>query len=171
MLFRFQWPVIQSFRSIIKTKKRRTMKTGKILLARPNSFIVKHMKRLIEESGNIPVPITKTTELEGVNESELNAIVISTSVSSVVEEGYFEVFQIVKEKFPHVPVFLASLTEVNSVKRAFSQNAKTKGLTLQSVNEADNSPSKESVVVIRKGDLIDQDLFQKTLNVMSKKVA
>ncbi len=147
------------------------MKTGKILLARPNSFIVKHMRRLIEESGNTPLPITKTAELDGISASELRAIVISTSVSSVVEEGYFEVFEIVKERFPDIPVFLASLTEVDSVKRAFSQNARTKGLTLQSIGEADNSPSKESVVVIRKSDLIDQDLFRKALSVMSKKVA
>ena len=143
---------------------------GKVLLARPNSFIVKHMKRLVEESGNTPLPISSIREVGGVQESELKAIVISTSVSSVVEESCFDVFEFVKKKFPSTPIFLASLTEVDSVRRAFSQNDQTSSLVLQSVIEADGSFRKESVVVIRKADLIDSELFQKTLSVINKKV-
>jgi len=147
------------------------MNKGKVLLARPNSFIIKHMKRLVEESGHLPIPVSKIEEIESVNSSELKAVVISTSVSSVVEETYFEVFNIIQDKFPQKPVFLASLTEVAAVKRAFIQNGQTKHLVLQSIDEAQKDPIENAILVIRKADLIDESQFSTTLQVLNRKIA
>ena len=147
------------------------MSTGKILLARPNSFIVKHMKRLMEDSGNIPLPLKNIKELKSISNVDLKAIVISTSVSSVVAESYFDVLELVKDHYGDKPIFLATLTEVESVRRAFNQRAETSNIKLQSIEEACEEIDPHAIIVIKKSDLTDESLYQKTLTVMKKRLA
>lgn len=129
------------------------------------------MKRLVEDSGNIPLPLKSVQELQNISESDLKAIVISTSVSSVVSESYFDVLELVKNQFTDKPIFLATLTEVESVRRAFAQRSETSKLRLQSIDEACEEIDPQAIVVIKKSDLTDEPLYQKTLTVMKNRIA
>lgn len=129
------------------------------------------MKRLVEDSGNIPLPLRSVNELQHISVVNLKAIVISTSVSSVVAESYFDVLKLAKEYFRDIPIFLATLTEVESVRRAFAQRTETSNIRLQSIEEASEDIDLNAIVVIKKSDLTDESLYQKTLTVMKNRVA
>jgi hypothetical protein len=77
----------------------------------------------------------------------------------------------VEVKFPGKPIFLASLTEVDAVKRAFKQREETLHLPIQSLEEAMKHAENGALVVIRKSDLTDPLQYRKTLEVFRKKVA
>ena len=82
---------------------------NKVLLARPNPFIVDEMKGFLENCGYEPVPIKDLNELGGFPEDEVAGAVVSTTVISSVHESAEGVVEALRQRFPSIPVTFASM--------------------------------------------------------------
>lgn len=58
----------------------------KILLARPNMFLVNEMKDFLTVCGYEPTPIENLSDLDQHNSLEIGGMVISTAIASTVKE-------------------------------------------------------------------------------------
>lgn len=140
------------------------MRPDKIILARPNSLIVNEIKRLISELSGKAVPLGDLKDIGKIDYQEVAGIVISTAVNSVVSDPYIEVLKQVVVGLPGKPVFLTTLMEADILKRSLSVELRRSTLSFNflSIEEAIAakvlSPAKD-VVIIRKKDLTDPDLF------------
>lgn len=149
------------------------MNTKKILLARPNTFIVNEMTKFINELDYIPVPIKNSSELNNYSSDEIGGIVISTAISSTVNEGYDEMLKLVNEKYASVPVVLVSLIALDKFEKAIQLKLNKVGLSyrLHSVSNAMLSTrleSKSDIVVIENDDLVNQSKYPTSRKVAQK---
>jgi predicted RND superfamily exporter protein len=134
-------------------------------LARPNQIIVNYMRSLVLKTGCDPHPIQDLEEIYKIEESLIGAIVISTSVSSVVKQDYLEVLKEVLDKFPNKPVVLATLSSAESLEKVVSRSLLDWGVH-RKLSDTDSSQSlsaKLHIQVISKKDLTDESTFDKAL--------
>lgn len=145
------------------------MSLKKVLLARPNVFIVKEMKNFITEAKYEPIPIANVSELDNYNPSEIGGIVISTAITSTVNEDYQDLVKIVKDKFPNTTVLLATLIDYDKissiVKSRFKNiNLDYNVLTIKEASEKKRIDNRREIVAIQKSDLTDN--YQLSLNTV-----
>jgi hypothetical protein len=145
------------------------MSLKKVLLARPNVFIVKEMKNFITEANYEPIPIANVSELDNYNPSEIGGIVISTAITSTVNEDYQDLVKIVKDKFPNTTVLLATLIDYDKissiVKSRFKNiNLDYNVLTIKEASEKKRIDNRREIVAIQKSDLTDN--YQLSLNTV-----
>lgn len=144
-----------------------------ILLARPNDFIITHMRGMIERLGSTPVSVKDLSEVDQFSGTEFDAVVISTSVGSIVKQSFQEVLSHIVVKFPDVPIFLATLTEVDIVKKWATKILRGIDVsrTFISVDEPHHSTIGNEILIIRKENLIGESQLSKTISVVTKKLA
>jgi hypothetical protein len=75
------------------------------------------MKHLVNDLGCDPMPITSFQDIQKLPKDSIAAFVISTSVTSVVQESYMGVLHEVLTNYPDKPVFLAALGTIDHLKR------------------------------------------------------
>ena len=61
------------------------------LLARPSALIVEKMKKLVAATGASPIPLNQLNAINDYRSDDIEAIVVSTALSSPVKEGYTSV--------------------------------------------------------------------------------
>ena len=138
----------------------------KIILARPNQFIVKHMKHLVSDIGCDPMPLTSFQDINRVPNEIIAAFVISTSVTSVVQEGYIEVLHQVLTRYPDKPVFLAALGTIDHLKRVVDRKLDewNQNRALGGIDEVGGKPT--ILLVIQKKDLVNAESYHKIVNYL-----
>jgi hypothetical protein len=137
----------------------------KIVLARPNQIIVNYMRSLVLKTGCDPHPIQDLEEIYKIEESLIGAIVISTSVSSVVKQDYLEVLKEVLDKFPNKPVVLATLSSTTSLEKIVSRKLKEWGIVRGIIGTDSNITLRnhQQIQVITKKDLSEKSTAEKAL--------
>ncbi len=149
------------------------MNKKRILLARPNSFIVKSMKKLIEDAGYIPTPLESLDQIAGYSASEIGGFVISTGVSSVVKASYSETIINAIATHPDRPILLASLIDPELVKstvfRKFKdQSLERKMLSISEGSELNRLSAQDHILILEKKDIVDEEKFPNTLATVRK---
>lgn len=132
-----------------------------MLLARPSALIVNDMKRLVTKAGLEPQPLTSTDQFVKFDENDVGGIVISTALSSKVNEKYWEVIEKTRIHFPGKPIFLASFSTVEGTKLTAGNRLKEHGieLELKSIEDAQKDPLNQDQILI---------LTQKEISDMAK---
>jgi hypothetical protein len=149
------------------------MSTKRILLARPNSFIVDEMKRLIADSGYTPTPINDLEELMQYDTAEIGGAVISTAFSSTVKEDYHEVVKAVIEKFTGIPVMLATLIDVEAIRKAIDLKFEAIGLdfemhSMEMAGAKGMLTPRKDMIIIQKNDIADEAVYARTLKTVKQ---
>ena len=129
-----------------------------MLLARPSALIVNDMKRLVSKTGLEPQPLTSTDQFHDYDESDVGGIVISTALSSKVNEKYWEVIEKAVSYFPGKPIFLASFSTVESTKLTAGNRLKEHGISLEliSIEEAQaNSLNSNQILILTQKEISD----------------
>ncbi len=126
-----------------------------VLLARPSSLIVKDMKQLISSSGCEPQPLRSLSEFKNYSSHEVAGIVISTALSSVVSDKYWDVIKKSILSFPDKPIFLASYSSVRNTKITAGQRIKEHNismelLSLEETKTRDFSQKKHILILTQK---------------------
>lgn len=147
------------------------MAAKKILLARPNSFIVTEMKKFISACNYTATPIADVSEFNNYNPSEIGGIVISTALNSSIKEEYAEVVKLASERFNGIPILLASLIDFDRVNASVNYNLGKSDLQydLLSISTAAEKTfvnSKSDLIVIEKDDLVNADKYDTTLKTI-----
>jgi len=88
---------------------------NKVVLARPNPFIVDEMKGFLVNCGYEPVPIKDLKDLLNIDAAEVAGAVVSNTVVSSVGEKTEEVIAALRQKFPEVPVAIASMVAEDAI--------------------------------------------------------
>src|SRR5574341_1148497 len=81
----------------------------KVLLARPNDFLVIAMRSAVERAGFEPVALRSLEDCTAVGAGEVAGAVISTAVTSSVSESVGRVFTAIRSKYPRLPVAVATM--------------------------------------------------------------
>ena len=149
------------------------MSKKRILLARPNSFIVKSMKQLIEDAGYVPTPLDSLDQISDYNSGEIGGFVISTGVSSVVKASYSEAIVKAMSTHPDRPIMLASLIDPelvkNTVLRKFKDQAlERKMLSISEGSEVGRLEAQKHILILEKKDIVDENKFPGTLATVRK---
>ncbi|MFY0689550.1 MAG: hypothetical protein JXQ90_20435 [Cyclobacteriaceae bacterium] len=149
------------------------MKTKKILLARPNKFIVDEMKGLLKDSNFLPVPISNLDEIHKFSKEEVGGVVVSTAVISSIKEDYEDVILDVTSAFPGIPVMLATLVEVELMKKSINIRLQKVGLDyhIRSITEVETKSSidpRHDLVIVHKDDIGNKEKYAHTLQVVKK---
>ncbi len=145
----------------------------KVLLARPNSFIVKEMKRLVSDCGYLATPLGDLDELSEHDASEVGGVVISTALVSSVTADYGEVARVTLEKFPGVPVMLATLASYESIRPALELKFEQIGIdhelrSMSSAGASEQFSAAEEMLVIQKSDISDEHLYSSTRQTVNR---
>ena len=149
------------------------MTPKRIILARPNSFIINDMKHLLSDGYYIPTPIDHLSKLNQYSVSEISGVVISTAINSTIEEGYDMTVKEVINKYKTVPILLASLISLDKIRKTIKLKFDKIGLDfdLLSIEDAMKKssidPSKE-IIVIEKQDIAYEYAFPKTLSIIKR---
>ncbi len=142
--------------------------SNKVILARPNPFIVDKMKGFLETCGYTPAPIKDIHEIEDIDPAEVVGAVVSTTVVSSVGESAVDVIAALRERFRGVPVLFASMVAEEAIeetlKRKLSKVSDSpkvlsvkKGFMDQSLGGAD------TFLVVSEEDFKDQSFAAKVL--------
>ena len=143
--------------------------SNKVILARPNPFIVEKMRGLLEMCGYTPAPIKDIHELEDMDPAEVVGAVVSTTVVSSVGESAVDVIAALRERFKGVPVLFASMVAEEAIEETLKRKllkkvsdapnvlSVKKGYMDQSLGSAD------TFLVVSEGDLEDQSFVAKVL--------
>lgn len=143
----------------------------KIILARPNQFIVEHMKHLVNDLGCDPMPITSFQDIQKLPKESIAAFVISTSVTSVVRKGYLDVLQEILTNYPDKPIFLATLGTIDQLKRVVDRKLEAWNINREMVGIDSISGSNHNVLLaIQKKDLVNEVSYQKVVNYVSNQI-
>lgn len=86
------------------------------LLARPSALIVEKMKKLVESVGATPIPLKNLFAVNTYKPEDVEAIVVSTALSSPVEETFTQVIQHCWKSLGKKPTFLASYADLRRTK-------------------------------------------------------
>jgi len=129
-----------------------------MLLARPSALILNDMKRLVKNVGLEPQPLTSTDQFHEYDDSDVGGIVISTALSSKVNEKYWEVIKKALAYFPGKPIFLASFSTVESTKLTAGNRLKEHDidLELKSIEDVRQSTLAEGeIMILTKKEIAD----------------
>jgi len=129
-----------------------------MLLARPSALIVNDMKRLVTKAGLEPQPLTSTDQFVEFEENDVGGIVISTALSSKVNEKYWEVIEKTRNHFPGKPIFLASFSTVESTKLTAGNRLREHGIDLElnSIEEAQrNTLTRKQILILTQKEISD----------------
>ena len=139
---------------------------NKILLARPNAIIIKHMQALITDAKCTSIKLNNLDELAQIDQSTVKAIVISTAVVSTINETYLEAMKRVCAEFRETPpLILATLTDTSNIIKVVKQSF---GETLHLNTLDDHEMSKKNMaIVIHKSDLMDKTRRARILDLLS----
>lgn len=137
------------------------MSIKNVILARPNLFIVKEMKKLISDCGYTAGQVSSIQDMKNFHASSVGGIVISTGLSSTVQENYMETLVEAKKNFPEAPILLASMIKFELSKTSIEIELKKSGshYKLLSMKEAAKRTSinhKEEIVLLEKSELTNQ---------------
>lgn len=88
----------------------------KVLLARPNDFIVDDMRAWISALGVEPVRLSTLAELALQPHEGLAGVIISAAVTSSVPASPGAVFEAVRKQFRSTPVMIAGMTSLGSAR-------------------------------------------------------
>ena len=88
----------------------------KVLLARPSSLIVANMQKLMTTLGLEPTRLQEASELQQHERADVACIVVSTALTSTVNESYCEMVMKVRKAFPSKPIFIASFADISRSK-------------------------------------------------------
>lgn len=135
----------------------------KVLLARPNSAIVKDMRAALERNGFTPFSVETLEKIKTINRAGLKGVIISTSVVSTIKEPFYETFVVIRNRFPDIPVLFTTQAEsdrmaplVQSALKTVAPETIVHNFSPDLLNPS-MLGSKESVVLISKNDLINPD--------------
>lgn len=88
----------------------------KVLLARPNDFLVNDMSVWLRSLGVEPVRLSKLSELAAHPVAEVAGLVLSSAVTSTIPESLGAAMAAVRKVFPHKPVLIAGLARLESAR-------------------------------------------------------
>lgn len=144
----------------------------KVLLARPNIMIIDHVKKLIAAAESEPMMISEFEDIFELPKSEVGLIVISTTVSSFIKKEYTEVLEACMKTFPNARIFLATLSNIDSIKKIISKVlVDLDSSRLQSLDEEIANPKDNSIVLFHKSDLTDEQRFGQVLSIFQRKLS
>ena len=145
----------------------------KILLARPNGFMVNHMLTFIESVGCKPICLDDISDINNHDSDQLAAIVISTSVTSTVSQSFKEVLCYVAHNLPTVPIFLATLADIEVVKKCGSLVLNDSDILreFKSIDELSLNPrNKNEILIIKKENIVNEIQLKIAIDVVRKKL-
>ncbi len=142
--------------------------TNKVILARPNPFIVDQMKDFLQMCGYSPSPIKDLHDIENMPSEGVVGAVVSTTVVSSVGESAEDVIAALRKHFGNIPVIFASMvpeeTIEETLKRKLSKVSDNphvisvkKGFLDHSLGEAD------TFLVVSQADFEDQQFAAKVV--------
>lgn len=143
---------------------------NKVILARPHSFIVNDMSKLMNDLDFVTQKLSTPMEFDSLNESEISGVVVSTAVSSDVKVDYEEIVRIAKNVFPKVPIMFATIIPIAQAKSGATLRFKKAviDLEIKSLDEAlENklNPSNE-ILLIGKEDITDEKRYELTKEIV-----
>ena len=142
-----------------------------VLLARPSSLIVKDMRHLISSTGLEPRPMRSLQEFDNYDETDVAGIVISTALSSVVKDKYWDVIKKSMEHFPTKPIFLASYSSVRNTKITAGQRMKESKIPMQLLSldeaKAELFDQEKHVLILTQKEISDQKKFSSIKSIVS----
>ena len=149
------------------------MNSKNVILARPNTFILKSMKQLLKDCNCIPTPINRLSMLNEFNSNQVSGVVVSTAVISSVGEDLEVVIKAVAERYTGVPILMASMIGLDKIKDVIDLKLKKMDLdfTLISAKDAYESGPvnpKNQIIVLEKKDISDEEKYPITLNKIRK---
>ncbi|MDW3195080.1 MAG: hypothetical protein R8G66_22090 [Cytophagales bacterium] len=142
------------------------------LLARPSALIVEKMKKLVESTGATPVPLNQLHDASNYRSDEIEAIVVSTALSSPVQESYTSVIDYCWKTIGKKPTFLATYADLRRTKLIANSKFKSYGLdvTLLGLEEAmrmDEELDKDPVFIITHDEIADPTSFPAALTALN----
>ncbi|MDP2270112.1 MAG: hypothetical protein Q8N23_09895 [Archangium sp.] len=88
----------------------------KVLLARPNDFLVYDMSAWLRSLGLEPVRLSKLSELTAHPVTEIAGLVLSSAVTSAIPESLGAAMGAVRKVFPRKPVLISGLARLESAR-------------------------------------------------------
>lgn len=146
------------------------MKT-KVLLARPSSFIVTDMKRLMTDMGFQPNPITKLADVQNLPLQEFAGAVVSIQINSTIPEDYKQVIVEIKRVHPTMPILLASLVEFQDIAKGVKAKFEGTAFQFYGMQEATRKMTfdpKNDIIAIQKADITDETRYKNTISVLRR---
>ncbi|MGL1887667.1 MAG: hypothetical protein OCD76_14215 [Reichenbachiella sp.] len=143
----------------------------KVLLARPNPFIVNEMQGFIKDCEFDPTPLHDLEQLSNYDRNEVAGIVISTAVNSTVKENFTETLKEVIDTYPALPIVIATLMPTDKIKKTtdfFLQN-NSFNHELHSVQEVltkNKLEPKNTMLILEKSMLIDQSHYSHSKEII-----
>lgn len=141
------------------------------LLARPSALIVEKMKNLVTSVGASPIPIKDLREVDTQNKAAIEAIVVSTALSSPVRESYTEVIDHCWKSLGKRPTFLASYADLRRTKLIASSKFKSYGfdvalLGLEEAMKMEEEHDKDPVFIITHDEIANPSSFPMALTAL-----
>jgi len=123
-----------------------------VLLARPHPMIVRHMKPFLENLGFQGRPVQNLQGLKGTG--SVSGIVISTSISSTVDEDPAQALDLIREKYPHAPIMVATLIpDLKHVQQAFKRSRAAEPMQFVEAARHSGPTGANTVIVVHKDEL------------------
>jgi len=143
----------------------------KVLLARPSPFIVDSMKEFLKQVSFASDPISTINDLVSRNLNEYRAAIISTAVNSPIQESYADVYAILREKAPDLPIIFATLGNVDNMSQYIVRTVeavtggKAELIRADRPREAGEAP--EKVFLIHKENIETPEAREETAEALS----
>lgn len=144
---------------------------NKVLLARPSSFIVNDMKRLMTEMGYRPTPISRLSDVGKMPLKEILGAVVSNQLSSSIPEDYKEVILEIKRVNPSMPVLLASLVEFTGIEKGLRAKFEGTPFVFFAVHDVARKlvfNTSTDILVIHLSDITDEIRLKNTASVLNR---
>jgi hypothetical protein len=135
--------------------------TNKVILARPNPFIVDKMKGFLVNCGYTPTPLKDLHDIDNMASDGVVGAVVSTTVVSSVDESAEDVVIALRKHFGPIPVMFASMVPEEAIKETLKRKLKkvSDNPRVLSVKKAymDHSlGDADTFLVVAQADLEDQ---------------
>lgn len=143
------------------------------LLAKPSGLIVEKMKKLVEALGSTPLPLKSLNEIKSYNTTEIEAIVVSTALSSPVKETFTQVINQCWKTLGNKPTFLASYADLRRTKIIASAKFQSCGmdvnlLGVSEVMDERAQPVKNPIFIITHDEIANPASFPVVLVALKR---
>lgn len=143
------------------------------LLARPSALIVEKMKKLVESVGATPIPLKNLFSVNTYNPDEVEAIVVSTALSSPVEETFTQVIDHCWKSLGKKPTFLASYADLRRTKVIAGSKFKAYGMDvdligLSEVMNLEEEQVHNPVFIITHDEIANPESFSVSLMAVKR---
>jgi hypothetical protein len=144
-----------------------------ILIARPNAFIVKNMKGILDDCGKNPIVLADIEEMEKHKDANLCGVVISTAVTSSIAGSFEEVLSKVLTHFRDIPILLPTMLDLEKAKSSIYLTLSRIGVSheLVSVEEASKRAvinSANTMIILKKEDMTESEIYGQSISVIKK---